>query len=311
MRKSGCLFLLGILFLSVTGAYAQNYMNVLNGRFFYLPSPKLKNDSTDISFREYRIESSIPIQLKNGSSIGIKPQYKTFTLSGKSDSLRDLTLYSFKLPLFGFIKLKDSKWSFYVEISPKLNSDLKNITIRHFQIGSTVLAYYEKKKDYYWQFGIFYNEDTYGPFIMPLVGVDWKIDERNYLAVLLPAYMIYERKLSKKFYTGFEMELTGETYRLGNTAYKDSYISQFGENKLTFLTEPRLFLDYYIAPHLVLYVKPGMRLFQKYEQFNDTNDKLLAHPEYVQGQLKPSFYTEFGIALRFRYDEENKKTQGN
>ena len=292
-------------------AHAQNYINVLNGRFYYLPSVQLKNNSTDISFKEYRIEGAIPVQLRGGSTLGIKPQYKTFTLSGNSNSLRDLTLYSFKLPLFGYLKFKDSKWSAYIELSPKLNSDLKNIDIRHFQIGSTVLAYYEKKKDFYWQLGIYYNEDTYGPFIIPMLGVDWKIDEKNYLAVLLPAYMIYERKLNDKFYTGFEMELTGETYRLGNTAYKDSYISQFGENKLTFLTEPRLFLDYYVAPHLVLYIKPGMRLFQKYEQFDDTNDKLLKNPEYIQGQLKSSFYTEFGIAYRFRYDEESKDTQDN
>jgi hypothetical protein len=297
-----CLVISGLLVLNLSCIYAQDYMNVLNLRYYYLPGTELKSNDEKVSPKELRIETALPYKLKNGDIFGIKPLYKTFTILG-NDSTKDLHLHSLRLPLFAIIKYKNPKWSMYFEISPKINSDFENITWNHCQIGATLLMFYEKKKDFFWQFGVYYNQETFGPYPMPLLGLDWKIDQKNYFAVLLPAYMIYERKLSTKFYTGFEAELMGETYRLGGSVYKNSYISEFGENRFSFIIEPRLFIDYYIAKHLVIYVKPGMQLLQKYEQY-DENDNKLSHSDYVQGQLKDCFYVEIGIALRFRYDEE-------
>ena len=174
---------------------------------------------------------------------------------------------------------------------------------KHFQIGGMLIFFKERNKDLFWQLGMFYNQDTYGPFFMPLFGFDWKISGKDYFAALLPAYIIYERKLSPKFYTGFELELSGETFRLGDSEYENSYISQLGESKLTFMTEPRLFLDFYVFPHLVLYLRAGARLFQMYEQYT-VDDERVEIQEYVEGKLKENFYLEAGVALRFRYDEE-------
>jgi hypothetical protein len=98
------------------------------------------------------------------------------------------------------------------------------------------------------------------------------------------------------------MEMSGETFRLGGLQ-DNSFVSQLGENKLTFLAEPRIFLDFYIAKHIVLYLKPGFRLFQKYEHYTE-DDKIVSNSVYVQGKLKNSFYAEAGLALRFRYDEK-------
>jgi hypothetical protein len=286
--------------------WSQNYMNLLNLRYYYLPSSQINSTHEELSFSEFRIETILPYQMKNGNVIGIKPQYKSFSLAGDTSSLKDLKLHSIKMPLFVIYKFKNPKWSMYFDISPKLNSDFENVSGTHFQIGGTALGYYEQKDKFFWQFGVYYNQDTYGAFIMPLLGLDWKIDEKNYLALLLPCYAIFEHKLSKKLYSGIELELTGETYRMGGSVYKNSFYSQLGEDKMTFLTEPRLFIDYYLTKHIVLYVKPGMRLFQKYEHFTE-DDKLISNSDFIQGQLKDAFYIEFGLAMRYRYDEESKK----
>lgn len=282
---------------------AQNYMNVLNVRYYQQADISIRDSSFAMSMSEYRFETMLPlIELKNGSVFGIKPQFKSISLKSNQASLENLSFYSIKMPVFAFIKWGESKWSSYLDISPKLNSDFKNISGRHFQIGALILNYYESKKDFFWQFGLFYNQDTYGPFLMPLLGFDWKIDEKNYIAVLLPTYLIYERRLSQKFYAGFELELTGETYRLGGSSEANSFISQVGEDKMTFLTEPRLFVDYYFAKHWVLYAKPGFRLFQKYEHYTQ-NDERIQESQYLEGILENTFYIEFGLAMRFRYDE--------
>jgi hypothetical protein len=305
MKKTCNYFLLSLIMLvQGTAITAQNYMNAFNARYFIQPGISLDDDTAILRLNEYRIEAMLPLfKLSNGSAFGIRPQFKSISLRSSDPAREDLHIYSVKLPVFGFIQWRESKWSSYVDVSPKLNSDFRNIGGRHFQIGGMILNYYQRKKDFYWQFGLFYNQDAYGPFFMPLVGLDWKLDDLNYIAVLLPTYMIYERKLSPKLYAGIEIELTGETYRLGGSGYTNSFISQVGENKLTFLTEPRLFIDYYISPHWVLYAKPGFRLFQKYEHFTRA-DVRIPDSEYVEGVLKNNFYVELGFAMRFRYDED-------
>ena len=299
------LILWGILLVPCGHAFPQNYMNVLNLRYYIQPGITMKDTSVSMSAYEYRFEAAIPLELKNDNIVGLKPQFKSIALTGDDLSSKDLKIYSVKIPVFAFIKWGDSKWSTYIDISPKLNSDFRNISGRHFQIGAMTINYYERKKDFFWQFGIFYNQDTYGPFIMPLAGFDWKIDELNYINILLPAYAIYERRLATKLYTGFEIELSGETYRMGGSVYENSFISQLGEQKMTFLTEPRLFLDYYVAKHWVLYAKPGIRLFQKYEHYTEADERI--HDSgYLEGILKNNFYIELGLAMRFRYDEADE-----
>lgn len=282
---------------------AQNYVNILNGRYYYLPSPTLKANDQSIKFNEFRIETALPIELKGGNVVGLKPQYKTFSLRSDDAALKNLKLHTFKLPIFTYLNFGGSAWSVYIDVSPKLNSDLINVTKKHFQIGGMFIFFKERNEDFLWQFGMFYNQDTYGPFFMPLLGFEWRISKNDYFTVLLPAYIMYERKLSPKLYTGFELELSGETFRLGGSAYENSYISQLGENQLTFMTEPRLFIDFYAIPHFVLYLRGGMRLFHMYEHYT-VGDERVEIPEYVEGKLKENFYLEAGIALRFRYDEE-------
>ncbi len=294
-----------LLSLAIENIFPQNYLNVLNITYYYVPVASLNKE--DVIFRDYLIETALPYKLKNGNVFGIKPNYESITLKEEDSPLKTLHLHSLELPVFAMIKYKNSKWSSYFELAANLNSDFKNIKRNQFQVGGTILMFYEKKKDFNWQFGLYYYQETFGPYPMLLLGLDWKINPKNYFSVLLPAYLIYERKLSPKFYTGFEVELTGETYRLGESVYENSYISQFGQSRLSFITEPRFFLDYYIAKHLVVYVKPGMRLLQKYEQF-DTNNKRITNSDYVQGHLKDCFYIEFGLAFRFRYDEPTKPT---
>lgn len=294
--------LLVILILMIQKGHTQNYANILHARYYYLPPTSLVDTSQSVDFYEIRIQTTLPVELKNGNVIGVKPGYNTYSLKTDNYGMKNLQLHSVKIPFFIYWKLGNSKWYSYMDISPKLNSDFKNITSRHFQIGGMVIMYYQKREDFVWQFGVFYNQDTYGPFFMPLLGL-YIIKEKSYFEALLPAYILYERKLSSKFYVGFELELRGETFRLGDSRYENSFISQLGENKLTFLTEPRLFLDYYITKNIVLYVKPGIRLFHKFEHYTEDDNRIEEY-EYVQGTLKNSFYTEFGLALRFRYDEE-------
>lgn len=178
MKKS----LLPILILSslipFTALYAQNFLNVLNVRYYLQPGVSMQDSGSLGGFQEFRIETALPYETEKGNTFGLKPQYKQIHLQSDDSSREDLKLYTLKMPVFAFVKW-NNKWSTYLEISPKLNSDMKDVEANHYQIGALNVNYLKWKEDFYWQFGFVYNQDTYGPFFMPLLGVDWKMDDRN------------------------------------------------------------------------------------------------------------------------------------
>lgn len=282
---------------------AQNYVDIMNLRYNYIPVNCLKEDeNSDLTFTNYNIDFALPLEQKNKDVFITGAGFDKFKASTTETDQGSLNLTSVKLFLGYLHAWKNSRWTSYLEFTPKLNSDLKKIGSNHFQFGGIFLNYYQKSDNFNFQLGLFYNGETYGPFIVPLLGFEWNSGDRTFLSLLLPALMFYEYKLSKRIYLGAEIELTGETYRLGNSIYANSFISNFGENKLTFLVKTRLFADFYIAKNLVLYAKPGFRLFQKYQQFT-VDDKLMESPDRISGNLKNSFYIETGMAFRIRFDE--------
>jgi hypothetical protein len=47
---------------------------------------------------------------------------------------------------------------------------------------------------------------------MPLVGLDWKINAKNNLFGVLPGYMIFEHKVTPRFYYGFAFRALTNSY---------------------------------------------------------------------------------------------------
>ncbi len=164
-------FFLNLVFLFfISISYSQNYIDILNARWVYFPGNEFKTNGEKVSLSYYSAGIVIPFELKNENSIGLKTQYENFKIRSASSTLKELNLHSLKFSLFLLKKIKESNWSAYLELTPKINSDFKNISINHFQVGGIALFFYEKSTSFLWQAGIYYNQETYGPFIIPLLG---------------------------------------------------------------------------------------------------------------------------------------------
>ncbi len=290
-----------ILAICSTMGFSQNFLDILNLRYNYLPQAELNNDN--VNLQEYYAGLTLPLYTKGEDMAGVGIQYGYFGIENDDPVLKSLQLHSFKLRVLGYKTLANPKWSVYAELIPKLNSDLKNISSSHFQIGGIALLNLKKNEHFFWHFGLFFNMETFGPFPLPLVGFDKKLSDNCYINILLPPVIYFEYKLNKNLYSGAEVELVGETYRLGNSNFDDSFISQFGESKFYFLMKTRLFIDYYLTQNLVLYVKPGYRFFRKYDHYNK-EDEIITDSDYLTGELKEGFYLETGIAMRVRFENE-------
>lgn len=122
---------------------------------------------------------------------------------------------------------------------PRHMSDLNNARGNSFQFGA--LAMFEKKynETLTISFGAMYNQEFFGPYLVPLVNLNWQLSDRWSIVGLLPVYAKINYKISNNFTAGISHFGLVTTYRLNDDACKDDYIERqsidlclFGRYKL-------------------------------------------------------------------------------
>jgi len=143
---------------------------------------------------------------------------------------------------------------------PRLMSDFKNINGNHFQFGGIVL--YKKKfsDKLTMAFGALYNQEFFGPYMVPLVDLDWQISNRWSISGLLPIYSKIKCKINDRFNAGIFYSGLMTTYRLGDSDYEGDYI----ERKSVDLT---MFARYRIGGNLYVEGRFGHTLSRSYAQY--------------------------------------------
>jgi len=97
---------------------------------------------------------------------------------------------------------------------------------------------------------MYYNSEFSGAFFMPLLGIDWKIDDRNYLFGVLPGNLVIEHKAGNRFYYGAIFRAITNSYRAGRLNTR-SYFLRVDDNQLT------AYSDIYIAKKIVFTLEAG------------------------------------------------------
>jgi hypothetical protein len=121
-----------------------------------------------------------------------------------------------------------------------------------FQFGAATFANFVRKPLQKFRFGVYANKEFFGLFVMPLLGADWRLDEKNYIFGLLPGRLTWEHMWSRKLYGGATFRAITNSYRLSSGQFL-----RLQDNQVS------LFLDYYPAKPVVLTLEPGYGLFRK------------------------------------------------
>ncbi|MFD2892778.1 DUF6268 family outer membrane beta-barrel protein [Flavobacterium chuncheonense] len=154
---------------------------------------------------------------------------------------------------------------------PRLMSDFKNIGCQHFQFGGTFIynkVYHERLEIGY---GILYNQEAFGPNVVPLVNLEWKMSERWSISGLLPIYSKVKYKVNKKFNIGTHHFGLVTSYRLGEETYQDDYIERRS-------IDLGLFFSYTIAGGLSIEGRYGYSFGRSYAQYKQDDKIDLALP---------------------------------
>jgi hypothetical protein len=144
-----------------------------------------------------------------------------------------------------------------------------------WQFGGFLTASYKKSATLTYKLGVYLNGDFFGLFVMPLVGIDWQINDKENLLGVLPAQLTYEYKLSKHFYTG-------AVFRTFTNSYHDSadHYMRIDENQIG------VFYDTYMNKNILLKLEAGHSVLRK----------IRTDPRYEINNMwnnQDNFYNEF------------------
>ncbi len=254
----GMLLACCVLFLTAQ-LWSQPYVDPIQVRYTYA-FEKTKPVATP--FTHFWAGSDLPIQLKESSYLLLSPYYEQWNLDSADEEVVYPTVHSLALPVGLILPLQSSKWSLTVLPITRWSGE-KLLDANTFQYGAVTFATLARKPQQKFRFGIYVNKEFFGWYIMPLLGTDWRIDEKNYLFGILPGRLTYERRWSQKWYGGATFRGLTSSHRLSNGQY-----IRLDDNQLS------VYLDYYPAKHVCITLEPGFGLLRKIRTGIDNRDYL-------------------------------------
>ncbi len=145
---------------------------------------------------------------------------------------------------------------------PRLMTDMQGTDSKSWQFGG--IGLYEKRmnEDLLMRFGALYNQELFGPLLVPLVYLDWKLNDRWTVVGLLPIQAKVNYRVNDRFTTGFSHFGLVQTYRIGQAEFYGDYI----ERTAIDLTA---FGRWKVAGGLHLETRVGYSLGRAYQQFSE------------------------------------------
>lgn len=272
-----------LLLLTMQNSQAQPYIDVLTVRYISSPDMSSSGKAKNPTRLDYlNLSLTLPFQFKNKKdAIIVSPFVERWNSQVQSVTQYNNYHYGLALPV-GFLKsIPNSNWSILATVIFRMND--ANINFHgETQWGGYLLSSWQKNAALTYKLGLYVNGDFFGLFVVPLVGIDWKINDRFNLFGVIPASLTLEYKLSDHFYTG-------SVFRTFTNSYHDqgpNYM-RVDENQLG------LFLDYYYGKRWVFNLEAGHSILRKLRggEWRDINQNWNA---------SDNFYFKGMIAYRLR-----------
>ena len=163
--------------------------------------------------------------------------------------------YSLGLTLGVNHKFSESNSLLFV-LLPKLNSDFKDLNSNAFQLGFISTYSHRVNEDFLWKAGLYYNSEFFGPFFVPIFGLDWRLNKKVSIKGDLPIYAKVNVGFNENISVGLGYIALVSTFRLSGD-FQDAYTSRFA-------IEPYLYADVKVVKNIYLNGKVGYTLGRNY-----------------------------------------------
>jgi len=260
------IILICILIGNSVPLYSQNYVDIFSAGSAYSPDNILNNPANKINVSESAASLKLPVLLKNKDVLFFGLSTDMFSFNNHFITSNGEPFYSVALQL-GYTKHWNDNWSTMLIAIPKISSDMKDIGSKDFQAGGLLIFTYTKKDNLKYKFGLYYNQECFGPFFVPIVGINWQPTDKISVFGNLPINFTFDYKISRRFSTGIYFESLIDTYRLGDM-YNSDYLQKNAQ-------DISVYFDTYFTKNIVLTIKGGHSFGRSYFLYNE-DEKLTA-----------------------------------
>lgn len=216
------------------------------------------------------IGCDLPIRLKENMYLVLSPTYEQWQIDSADQEKIYPIVRSFSFPIGWLVPFKESKWSLTLLPVLRLNGE-KLFEKNTLQYGGATLVTFALKPKQKFRAGVYVNNEFFGVYVIPLFGIDWRIDDRNYLFGALPGRLTFEHQWSDKWYGGITFRAITNSFRIS-----DGQFLRLDDNQIS------LFLDYYLSKHICVTLEPGYGLLRKLRTGEDKK-KYLTEVDWGDG----------------------------
>jgi len=124
-------------------------------------------------------------------------------------------------------------------------SDFQNLDGSSFQMGGVLAYVKEFHRDLTMGFGVIYNQELYGPYMLPIWVLDWNLTSKWNINGTIPISTRVKYQANDNLGVGFNFFGLTTSFYLGNEAYAGDYIERFSVD-LSLFARQRLFGNFYI-----------------------------------------------------------------
>ncbi len=254
MKILVCLFA-----LCITGILqAQPYVDILSIRGTNSPDGGLFNrDKNPVVLHYMAVHTNFPIKIGKGQSrILISPFAEKWVVKNPSKNDSSQSYYGLAVPLSLRMALTNKKWEIQTTVITRMNGESIAMDTK-IQLGGFFLLSYKKAENITYKLGVYMNDELFGLFVLPLAGIDWKINNRTNLFGVFPGNLTFEYKLKSRFYTGFVLRTITNSYADAKNSYWRVNENQLGA-----------YLDSYLTKNIVLNLEAGHSVLRKLRSGN-------------------------------------------
>ena len=252
MKKIISLCFLIILLCASASLVAQPFLDL--GHVTYWTSPGGNNEPK--KFDQLRIGATLPIVSKKDSSVFVfNPLWEERWIQ-KNDASRNVNLRAF-VSLISYTRNLNNKWSLMVAAIPRWNGEPTVQFSEGFQMGGLFLVTRKFRPGLHVKAGMYYNKEFFGNFFLPLLGIDWKINDKMNLFGILPGNMVFEHKFREKLAWGGVFRTFTNSYRIveGSLVGFDNFVRV---NDI----QAGIYGDFYITKKVVFNLEAGHTIFR-------------------------------------------------
>lgn len=164
----------------------------------------------------------------------------------------------------GIAQKIDETNGFQFLLVPRYTTDFNGHNSKNWQFGAIGLYEHRFSQKLLMRFGALYNGELFGPLVVPLIYVDWNINERWNINGMFPISLKASYKFNERLSGGYSHFGFITTYSINEPEFDTDYIER---NSI----DETLFLRWKMIGNLHLETRIGYSLSRVYQQHNEAD----------------------------------------